>query len=158
VELALAATTDAEPDHQALLVLLAAAEARSTAVEARREAAAARARALALRRAAASARAGRVIRVAPHSRARTRQGAEARVVALVSARLRKRFPDVSHEVIVRVVAGYHRQFDGRPIRDFVPILVERQARDLLRAIPTQRRSGSGVTKPRKTGTSLARSR
>jgi hypothetical protein len=149
---------DAAPDHQAL-VFLAATEARCTAVEARRQAAAARAQALALRRAAASARAGLTIRVGPHSPARTRQGAETRVVALVTARLRKRFPEVSHEVIVQVVAGYHREFDGRPIRDFVPILVERQARDLLRTIPApRRRGGSGVSKPPKTGTSLARSR
>ena len=67
-----------------------------------------------------------------------KQHDEAQAVALVSVRLRERFPGVSGETIDEVVSGCHREYDGRPIRDFVPILVERQARDRLRTIPRQR--------------------
>ena len=67
-----------------------------------------------------------------------REHDEAQAVALVSIRLRERFPGVSRETIDEVVSGYLREYDGKPIRDFVPILVERQARDHLRTIPRQR--------------------
>ncbi|MDL4812934.1 three-helix bundle dimerization domain-containing protein [Actinomadura opuntiae] len=36
--------------------------------------------------------------------------------------------DHSPQEITRTVEAVHRDFDGRPIRDFVPILVERHAR------------------------------
>jgi len=63
---------------------------------------------------------------------------EARAVVDVTERLRRRFPTVAEDVIYQVVADYHREFDTSPIRDFVPILVERQARDHLRRVPRQR--------------------
>ena len=44
----------------------------------------------------------------------------------------------SPEEVDEVVATYHHGFDGRPIRDFVPILVERKERDRLRTFPRQR--------------------
>jgi ABC-type transporter Mla MlaB component len=71
---------------------------------------------------------------------------EAQAVALVSIRLRERFPGVSRETIDEVVSGYLREYDGKPIRDFVPILVERQARDHLRTIPRQR-AGAADDRP-----------
>ena len=66
------------------------------------------------------------------------EAAEARAVVDVTERLRRRFPTVAEDVIYQVVADYHREFDTSPIRDFVPILVERQARDHLRRVPRQR--------------------
>ena len=60
---------------------------------------------------------------------------EARAVVLVKVRLRARFPMLRGEVIEQVVDACHREFNGSPIRDFVPILVERQARDELSAVP-----------------------
>jgi hypothetical protein len=67
-----------------------------------------------------------------------KENEEAYAVELVSVRLRERFPGLSPDEVDEVVATYHHQFDGRPIRDFVPILVERQARDHLRTFPRQR--------------------
>ena len=44
-------------------------------------------------------------------------------------RLRGRFPDAPPESIKKVVDEVHHQFDGRPIRDFIPVLVEREVVD-----------------------------
>ncbi len=49
----------------------------------------------------------------------------------VAARLRRRYPDVPGEEIDRVLSEAHRAYDGRPIRHFVPIFVEREATDAL---------------------------
>ena len=46
-------------------------------------------------------------------------------------RLRERFPDVHADEIRRVVHFIHTSFEGSRIRDFIPILVERLARDKL---------------------------
>lgn len=35
------------------------------------------------------------------------------------------------------VSSVHHRFDGRPIREFVPVLVERIARDELRHTPSR---------------------
>jgi hypothetical protein len=56
----------------------------------------------------------------------------------MALRLRERFPTEPPETIDKVVRDYHREFDGDPIRDFIPVLVERQAVERLRAIPAQR--------------------
>jgi hypothetical protein len=46
-------------------------------------------------------------------------------------RLKLSYPGVSPDAIVTVVHKNHARFDGRPVRDFVPLLVERGAkRDL----------------------------
>lgn len=42
-------------------------------------------------------------------------------------RLKKSYPEVSPDTIVTVVHHNHARFDGRPIRDFVPLFVERAA-------------------------------
>jgi hypothetical protein len=50
----------------------------------------------------------------------------------VAERLRQQFPQVRPDVLDEVLRGHYKRFDGRPIRDFVPILVERATRaDLL---------------------------
>jgi hypothetical protein len=41
-------------------------------------------------------------------------------------RLRGRFPNARPENIKREVNRVHHQFDGNPIRDFIPVLVERE--------------------------------
>jgi len=71
---------------------------------------------------------------------------EARAVVLVKVRLRARFPLLRGEVIEQVVDACHREFNGSPIRDFVPILVERQARDELATVP-HLRSAAAVGRP-----------
>jgi len=54
-------------------------------------------------------------------------------VAEVVERLRGRYPTVPLDRIVEVVSQAHRELDTAPVRDFVPVLVEKRARDLLRA-------------------------
>ena len=67
-------------------------------------------------------------------------GEEAKALTRVAQRLGERFPDVTHEAIVELVGEQHRAFEGRRIRDFVPLLVERETRDRLRRIPAQRQA------------------
>jgi hypothetical protein len=43
-------------------------------------------------------------------------------------RLRVSYPDVAPERVTSVVRYQHAKFDGRPVRDFVPLFVERSAR------------------------------
>ena len=51
----------------------------------------------------------------------------------VTDRLTKSFADrYSPTQVVQAVDSIHHRFDGRPIRDFVPVLVERMVRDELR--------------------------
>ena len=57
---------------------------------------------------------------------------EAREIDEVIERLRQRFPTVDEDRIRGVVREEHRTFDGRPIRDFVPVFVERAAVERLR--------------------------
>jgi hypothetical protein len=53
-------------------------------------------------------------------------------------RLRGRFPDARPERIKQAVAQVHHQYDGSPIRDFIPVLVEREVVDQLRTAATAR--------------------
>lgn len=57
---------------------------------------------------------------------------ETREIDEVIQRLRERFPTVEEGRIRGVVHEEHRTFDGRPIRDFVPVFVERAAVERLR--------------------------
>ena len=57
---------------------------------------------------------------------------EAREIDEVIQRLREKFPSVDEERIRGVVEEEHRAFEGRPIRDFVPVFVERAAAERLR--------------------------
>lgn len=57
---------------------------------------------------------------------------EAREIDEVIVRLRDRFPTVAEDRIRTVVHEEHGAFAGRPIRDFVPVFVERAAIQRLR--------------------------
>ena len=52
-------------------------------------------------------------------------------------RLAGRFPQLEREDIATVVHEAHHQLDGNPIRDFVPVLVEHEARERLQATGAQ---------------------
>jgi hypothetical protein len=54
------------------------------------------------------------------------------LVDRIPERLAAHFPEIARERIAEVVEEEYRRFDGRPIRDFVPVLTEHQARDRLR--------------------------
>ena len=71
--------------------------------------------------------------------------AETRALAVVAERMRDRFPNLPPDIVDAAVARFHREYDGRPIREFVPLLVERQVREhLSRSIPAQRRAAPDV--------------
>jgi len=54
-------------------------------------------------------------------------------ISAVNERLRRSFADsYSQSAVSDTVEQVHHRFDGRPIRDFVPVLVERYAREALR--------------------------
>ncbi|RXZ47726.1 hypothetical protein ESP57_14425 [Agromyces fucosus] len=57
---------------------------------------------------------------------------EARAVDEVIDRLVGRFPDVSRDRIASVVETAHLELEGNPVRDFVPVLVERTAKQRLK--------------------------
>ena len=52
---------------------------------------------------------------------------ETQAITLVAERLAVSFPDVPAEVVQERGAPVFEEFTGRPIRDFVPVLVERMA-------------------------------
>lgn len=58
------------------------------------------------------------------------QESEAQALAAVQSRLAERFPDVGEEAVASAVSAAHAEMTG-PIRDYVPVLVERTARDRL---------------------------
>jgi hypothetical protein len=58
---------------------------------------------------------------------------EVRAVEGVVDRLDAMYPDVSRERVVAVVNEEHLKLAGNPIRDFIPVLVEHEARERLRA-------------------------
>ncbi len=49
------------------------------------------------------------------------------------------FPAVPHRRVEDLVHREHAHFDGKPIRDFVPVLVESHVRGRLRSAPRRRR-------------------
>jgi hypothetical protein len=56
---------------------------------------------------------------------------EQTIIDQVADRLTSKYPTVSPETLTAVVQGVHARFDGRPVREFVPLLVERFAGDEL---------------------------
>ena len=55
-------------------------------------------------------------------------------IAKLIDRLADRFPTLERAQVEQVVAETHRLLDGNPIRDYVPVLVERTAKARLRHI------------------------
>jgi hypothetical protein len=56
---------------------------------------------------------------------------ESRELNEVVERLCQRFPDIQEQQVRTAVARAHDRFVGNPIRDFVPVFVERAVRDEL---------------------------
>jgi hypothetical protein len=57
---------------------------------------------------------------------------EDKAVAEVSDRLAERFPSIPRSRIDEVVESERRALEGKPIRDYVPVLVEHGAKARLR--------------------------
>ncbi|MCT7660767.1 three-helix bundle dimerization domain-containing protein [Mycobacterium deserti] len=61
----------------------------------------------------------------------SQQHSEQQIVAQVAERLTAMYPSVPSDTIAAVVEDKYARFDGRPVRDFVPLFVERFARTEL---------------------------
>jgi hypothetical protein len=64
---------------------------------------------------------------------------EERAIGEAVERLMKLFPDLSPDTVERAVAESRPEFDGNPIREFVPLFVERSAKHRLRTLTTASR-------------------
>jgi hypothetical protein len=51
-------------------------------------------------------------------------------------RLRHRYPDVPEDFVHEIVDSARRRFDQAPIRDFVPLFVERHTKEKLETLVT----------------------
>ena len=71
-----------------------------------------------------------------------REAAEQRSVEEVIDRLTKKYPDVDRGEIEQIVAEEHQAYSGRPVRDFVPVLVEKSAKKRVKALEQERTSQS----------------
>jgi hypothetical protein len=56
---------------------------------------------------------------------------EQRVISQLVERLSAQFPDAPSITVAFVVRAQHSRFDGRPVRDYIPLFVERNARKQL---------------------------
>jgi hypothetical protein len=56
---------------------------------------------------------------------------EQTVIEQLVVRLTSRYPTISQSTVATVVRDVHSRFEGRPLRDFIPLLVERNARSEL---------------------------
>ena len=56
---------------------------------------------------------------------------EQTIIDQVADRLTIRYPTIPAESVTAVVRGVHARFDGRPVREYVALLVERFARTEL---------------------------
>jgi hypothetical protein len=56
---------------------------------------------------------------------------ESRALEQLVERLTARFSEIPGDTVRAIVTATHEQFTGRPIRDFVPVLVEREAKERL---------------------------
>jgi len=50
---------------------------------------------------------------------------EQTIIDQVTDRLTSKYPTIPAETVTAVVRGVHARFDGRPLREYVPLLVER---------------------------------
>lgn len=72
---------------------------------------------------------------------------EARALEHVRELLASRFPTLDPTTVRSVVVEVHASLDG-PVRDYVPLLVERASRDRLRAMASHASSPGVARSPR----------
>lgn len=56
---------------------------------------------------------------------------EQQILGQIAERLSGAFPQLAPDAISRLVHEEHSRFNDRPIRDFVPLFVERHAKEQL---------------------------
>jgi hypothetical protein len=59
------------------------------------------------------------------------ESSEQTIIDQLVERLTQKYPAVPSEKVTDVVRTYYARFDGRPIWDYVPLFVERHARQQL---------------------------
>ena len=59
------------------------------------------------------------------------ESSEQTVIEQVVVRLTHRYPAIPQATVASVVLETHARFDGRPLRDFIPLLVERNVKSAL---------------------------
>lgn len=59
---------------------------------------------------------------------------EAKEIDEVIDRLMAKFPDATRDEVVDAVSAEHQALMGNRVRDFVPVLVEKQAKRRLRTV------------------------
>jgi hypothetical protein len=57
---------------------------------------------------------------------------EQTIIDEVTDRLTRKYPTIPPDTLTTVVQGVHARFNGRPVRDYVPLLVERLAGEELK--------------------------
>jgi hypothetical protein len=57
---------------------------------------------------------------------------EQTIIDEVTDRLTSKYPTIPPDTLTAVVRGVHARFNGRPVREYVPLLVERLAGEELR--------------------------
>lgn len=57
---------------------------------------------------------------------------ENKEIADIIARLERQFPDVAPNDVAALTNEIHHSFDGRPVRNFVAVIVEREAKERLK--------------------------
>ena len=65
----------------------------------------------------------------------TSDSAAAAAVVLLTRRLHNRFSAVPISTVEEIVTEIYASYDGCRVREFIPLLVERESRDRLRALP-----------------------
>ena len=68
------------------------------------------------------------------------------VIEQLVVRLTSRYPAISESTVSSVVRDVHSRYDGRPLRDFVPLFVERHAKSEF-----ERLTATVSTRPKCTG-------
>lgn len=56
---------------------------------------------------------------------------EQAIIDQIAARLASRYPSIEASTVSTLVHDIHSRYDDRPVRDFVPLLVERNAKTEL---------------------------
>jgi len=75
--------------------------------------------------------------------ARVTQDDEAKSIDQVVVELGQRFPGVPRPVVEQLAADRYRQFDGAPVRDYIPVMVKRGAKESLTAMVADSRNRFG---------------
>lgn len=62
------------------------------------------------------------------------ESSEQTIIDQMVARLAVRYPALSASTVADVVRNIHSRYDGRPLRDYVPLFVERHANHALQQL------------------------